>query len=248
MKDALALIGYGRFGSLAAHYLRDYFPILVCDSRRSIRLERGLRRCTLRDAAGCDTIILAVPISSLKSVLRKLSPLVEPKTLLIDVCSVKVGPIRWMKEILPPTVQILGTHPLFGPDSASTTLRGKSIVLCPARIPRRTFSHISTGLRRVGLSVSTMTPERHDFIMARSLFLTQFLGRGLGSMFVQSGIPTTENYNMLRRIILTSMSDSRQLLRDMYRFNRYSRTIPEQVENVIRRQSRKLRSTTRRDR
>jgi len=248
MKDALALIGYGRFGSLTAHHLKEYFHVLVFDSRKSIRLERGLRRCTFREAARCSTIILAVPISSLQSVLRKLSPQIRPKTLIIDVCSVKVAPIRWMKELLPPTAHILGTHPLFGPDSASTTLHGRSIVLCPTRIPHQMFSGISTGLRKAGLSVSIMTPNRHDLAMARSLFLTQFLGRGLGTRFIRSEIPATENYNMLRRIILTSMLDSRQLLNDMYRFNSHSRTIPRQIQQSIRRQSRNLRSSARRSR
>ncbi|HUL42895.1 MAG TPA: prephenate dehydrogenase/arogenate dehydrogenase family protein [Bacteroidota bacterium] len=246
MKQLLALIGYGRFGRLAAHYLKDSFRVWVCDPRRSIRLESGLRRCTLLEASQCNTIILAVPISSMQSVLRKLSPVINPAALVIDVCSVKAEPIRWMKQLLPSTTSILGTHPLFGPDSASTTLQTKSIVLCPVRVPRRTFSPIASGLRKAGLLVSIMTPDHHDAAMARTLFLTQYLGRSLADLVLLPAFPLTENSHMLHRIVYTSMRDTRQLLNDMYHFNRYAKAIPARVHDALRRESLKLQSASRR--
>jgi len=34
-------------------------------------------------------------------------------------------PVRWMRELLPPDVAILGSHPMFGPDSAAESLQGR---------------------------------------------------------------------------------------------------------------------------
>jgi prephenate dehydrogenase len=46
-----------------------------------------------------------------------MAPALRPGQLIIDTCSVKERPLEWMLEELPDHVQIVGTHPLFGPDS-----------------------------------------------------------------------------------------------------------------------------------
>ena len=42
-----------------------------------------------------------------------------------------------MERLLPATASILGTHPMFGPDSARGGVAGLPMILCPVRIAAR---------------------------------------------------------------------------------------------------------------
>ncbi|MBI3364495.1 MAG: hypothetical protein HY033_06260 [Ignavibacteriae bacterium] len=51
MSKEIALIGYGRFGRLAAAHLRKDFQVCVVEPRKSVQLARGMRRVSLEEAA-----------------------------------------------------------------------------------------------------------------------------------------------------------------------------------------------------
>src|ERR1041385_2074411 len=217
MKPELAVIGYGRFGRFAAHHLKKYFRVYVADTRKGIRIERGIVRVTLEEAAAHNVILLATPINKLQPVLRKISPLVKKGALICDVCSVKEKPIRWMKEILPSYVSILGAHPLFGPDSASKSVRGNHLILCPVRISSRELKPIERYAKKAGLHVHTMSASGHDALMASTLFLTQFIGHGLHRLPMLQTDIATNNFRLLRHVAATTANDTLELFQDMYR-------------------------------
>lgn len=222
----VAIIGYGRFGRLAARYLQADFRVLVCDTSRRLRTARGVKRVALEAAARTPFIILAVPIGRLRPLLVEMAPFVPRGALVIDVCSVKEEPIRWMKELLPRHTGILGTHPLFGPDSADRSLEGKTIALCAARVSRSRLRHVERYLKERGLHVARMKAREHDALMAKSLFLTQYLGHALLRLNLPSAEKTTSNYRRLSEIARTTGHDTLELLRDMYRYNRYAWRMP----------------------
>ena len=66
----------------------------------------------------------------MREVVADLALLLKPGTLVLDVGSVKVEPVAIMKELLPETVGIVGTHPLFGPQSAQNGIHGLQIAIC----------------------------------------------------------------------------------------------------------------------
>lgn len=72
-----------------------------------------------------DVVILASSILSTRAVLDGL-PLQRFKrsTLFVDVLSVKVFPKRLLLDRLPPSMDILCTHPMFGPDSGKGAWTG----------------------------------------------------------------------------------------------------------------------------
>lgn len=240
MKKELSIIGYGRFGRLAAHYLKHDFRVVVSDSRKHVRTERGVKSVSLEEAAGKKLIILAVPIGKLRPVLRSVAALISPGTLLCDVCSVKEQPIRWMKAILPGHAALLGMHPLFGPDSAPRDLKGKTIVLCPVRISRARLQHVSGYLAKRGLVPNRMSARRHDALMASSLFLTQFIGRGLLRLTLPREDSSTLSFRMLAEITRTADRDGPGLLNDMYRYNRHAWKTPQLLVRQFEKLSREL--------
>ena len=229
MKKEIAIIGYGRFGKFAACHLKKYFTVFVADRKPGLRVDPGIRRVALREAAHKPAIILAVPINQLPSTLREIAPYLLPGSLVLDVCSVKERPVEWMKKCLPGHCFVLATHPLFGPDSAAKTLKGQKIFLHPVRIPAKNFNSIATLLKKTGLIVHSITPRRHDQLMASTLFLTQLVGRGLLPLVGNGSEIGTDCYRAIVDVANVAGRDSVELFRDMYKYNRYARRIPLQV-------------------
>jgi prephenate dehydrogenase len=149
--------------------------------------------------------------------------LLQKDALVIDVCSVKEKPIQWMKKLLPQSISILGTHPMFGPDSAADGVKGKTIVLCPERISNEKLETIKRGLKQVGLNVITITPAKHDKQVAYTQALVHFLARSWNTMkFPQTKI-STQSFERLNEISKTLMNDSEALFNDMFRYNRFAK-------------------------
>ena len=131
-----------------------------------------------------------------------------------------------MKKYLPPEVYILGSHPMFGPDSAADTLFGAKIVLCKTRMPDKLYTSIKIYLEKHGIKVLETTPEEHDKDISTSLFLTHLVGRTLLEFKVQPLEIDTKGYRRLMKILLTVENDSWQLFQDMYQFNPYAQQVP----------------------
>ena len=222
----VGMIGFGRLGKLVAPYIARETPLVVHDRRRIPRryLKKNMRSGSLPRVASLPVVVLAVPASSLRPILRLIAPHLQRGAIVVDVCAVKVEPVRWMKAILPPDVHILGTHPLFGPDTAGTSLRGHQVVLCPARITPRLLAGVKRLLRREGLSVTVMSPDRHDRMIAETILLTQYLGRLAAGAHLRRWRHATETYYKLLSIMDVSRRDSAELFNDIRTYNRYAKS------------------------
>ena len=220
----IGIIGYGRFGQLAARYLSQDTDVFVC-GRKEIAVDNDLPRVyptDLKKVCGQKIVIPAVPISSFQDMLRQIAPLLQTDSLVVDVCSVKTLPSQWMEEILPDTVSILATHPMFGPDSAARSLQGMKIALCKVRIDDEPYTRIKTYLTALGLEVIETSPENHDRQIAVSLSLTHFIGRALAAFGAEPLAIDTEGYKRLLHILGVVEHDTWQLFVDMHRYNPYA--------------------------
>lgn len=220
----IGIIGYGRFGRLAARYLSKDADVYVC-GRRPIAADSELPNihpADLETVCSQQIVIPAVPISSLQDMLQQMTPLLRTDALVIDVCSVKTLPARWMEKILPQSVSILATHPMFGPDSADRSLEGMKIALCPVRIDDEPYGKIRSYLTSLGLTVIETTPENHDKQIAVSLSLTHFIGRALAAFGAEPLEIDTEGYKRLLHILGVVEHDTWQLFVDMHRYNPFA--------------------------
>jgi len=221
----IGLIGYGRFGRLTVKNLAPDFDVVV-HTRDAGKAEdiaaAGGRSVSLEEACRQKMVILCVPISAMQTTLKMISPLLTPHALVADVCSVKVLPARWMQEILPPSVEILATHPMFGPDSAAVSVAGYKIVLCPERIAADHYRKIKQWLDRKGIVCIETTPAEHDRKIAVSLALTHFIGRSLAEFGAPDLDIDTEGYKRLLHILGVVNNDTWQLFEDMHHYNPYA--------------------------
>ena len=226
----IGFIGFGRLGKLIAKNLSQDADLLIYDIEdcKSEVEALGAQFSTLEEVCQCPLIIPFVPISAIQGLLGEMKNLIRPDALIVDVCSVKSLPVKWMKEILPDSVSILGTHPMFGPDSAKSSLYGCKIVLCPVRIEEATLKDIRGYLETHGLKVIEATPEEHDKQIAHSLLLTHFLGRTLMDFGAEPLEIDTKGYRRLMKILETVENDTWQLFEDMNKYNPYAKETREE--------------------
>jgi prephenate dehydrogenase len=222
MNGRLGILGFGRFGRLVALHLKTHFDVVVYDrkDRAEEAADLGVRIGALREVASCAILVLCVPISRIEAALEAVAPHLGAETLVVDTCSVKEYPVALMERVLPAHVDILGTHPLFGPDSAADTLQGKKIVLCPVRL--RSLRRVVAFLRSLKLDVMISSPESHDREMAHTQAIVQFLGRAFLEMGLTHETMATPGYERLIRILEVVQNDTWELFHDLQTFNRFA--------------------------
>ena len=220
----IGIIGFGRFGKLTAGYLAEDFEFYVFNrTNKSAEIKKaGDRSASLKKVCRQKIVILCLPISTFKEVLVEIRPLLNKDSVVVDVCSVKVYPTEWMKTSLPETVSILATHPIFGPDSASDSLKGRKIFLSPIRISKQPYQKIKTYLASKELVLIESTPEDHDEQIAVSLSLTHYIGRALSEFGAAPLGIDSEGYKRLLHILEVVENDTWQLFYDMHRYNPYA--------------------------
>jgi len=243
----MGIVGFGRFGRFAASHLRNYFDVSVYDSNNRLAEAREMRILIepLEEVAKSSIVLLCVPISRIRSVLMEMVPHLAENSLVADTCSVKCYPLSLMKTILPSHVQVVGTHPLFGPDSAAKGLQGKKIVLCPVRM--RNLSSVESFLSRLGLNVLITSPENHDRLMASTQVVVQFLGRAFLELGLGRQDMATPGYETLISILDVVQNDTWELFRDLQTFNRFAKETRERlIESLIKVNQRLDREASRR--
>ena len=123
--------------------------------------------------------MLATPVAQIRSALTDLKPLLSADQLVIDVGSVKVGPIEAMTETLGTDIEWVGTHPLFGPTNIARGERPLRAVVCPNQLHPQAANRARHLYERIGCQVFEQTEEDHDRLMARTHAMAFFVAKGL---------------------------------------------------------------------
>ncbi|NOX36478.1 MAG: prephenate dehydrogenase [Calditrichaeota bacterium] len=228
--EALGIIGFGRFGQLLYQFLYQKYHVAIYDPHQQYRPEfENYPFSTLEEVCYNPLVIIATPISALDGLVRNIANLLKPETIVMDVCSVKNYPINLLLNFLPEDVEILGSHPLFGPESVRKSLKGHYVVLIPARISAGRYEQMKAFWRDLGVRPVEMEALEHDRIMAWTLALTHFLGRGLRELELPSTRVVTRDYKILKNLVEMVNRDTIQLFQDMHRFNPHTRKMRKAV-------------------
>jgi len=212
MVKELGFIGFGNFGRFIMPYLKPYFNITVYDSLNMEQEAKkaGVKWGTLEETASKEYVALAVPVQYLEELLLEIKNYIKPKAVVFDLSSVKVKPIEIMLKHLPATAEIVGTHPLFGPQSGKNGIAGLNIVICPVRTKKngnlnRFFAE------ELKLNVLERTAVVHDKQMAYVQALTHFVGRAVNAMDIPDVEQKTPAYQYLLDIKRNLGQDSMDL-------------------------------------
>jgi prephenate dehydrogenase len=225
---SLSIFGFGAFGQFMARHLSAHFDLSACDPKDHAALATGLgaRWATLAEAAKSEVLILALPVQNFAPLLRELGPHLRarsPAPLVLDVASVKLKPIESMMRLLPPETSIIGTHPLFGPQSGKNGVAGLPIALCRARASEEQFACVRRFLgETLGLKVLEVSPEAHDRQMAYVQGLTHLLSRALGELSLPETPLATGAYQRLLEMRSNLANDSWELFLTIERENPFA--------------------------
>jgi len=212
-RPSLGLFGVGAFGAFAIPYLAPFFDLHLHDAHRDtsdIACRHGAKVADLATAASRDILVIAVPFARISSLASAIAAHVRPGALVVDVCSIKVKPLAILTEALPADAEIVGIHPLFGPQSGRAGIRGLAATVCPVR--GRSGAAVVRFLRhRLGLAVRTMSAESHDAQMAYVQGLTHLLGRMVLAVAPPQRVQGTSSFGHLMQMVDTVRHDSDEL-------------------------------------
>ncbi len=127
-------------------------------------------------AAGVELCLLAVPIDLTTSVANRIAPYLPSNCVLVDITSLKSGPLDAMLAAHPGPV--MGLHPLFGP--ATTTMDKQIVVMIPGRQPEACKWFLDQ-LEVWGNVLVETTAQEHDEIMSIVQALRHFATFAFGS-------------------------------------------------------------------
>ena len=222
-KQKIGIIGFGRFGVLLADLLsRNYQPIISDERDLSESIQAaGYTWVDLKTVMQQDTVFIAVPISRISHLLKEISPLCRSGQLLIDVASVKTRIRDWMVAELPTSVQILNTHPMFGPDSYKRD-RDLRMVFCPTRIEPELETRWRGVFESWGCRLIDLEVEDHDRLAARSQGVTHFVGRVMKGMNIEPTAVDTHGFRQVHHVVEQTCQDTEELFHDLQFYNPFT--------------------------
>lgn len=228
----VGVYGLGRFGALWATILSKQFDVSVYN-RTPRDPPFGCRLVAEEALAECDVVFLCVAIRAVEPVCERLAPILSSETLVADTCSVKRVPVEAMCRALPGEIPVLGTHPMFGPDSISDDTHSLPVVITPGRKSEAAegtwFQHFST----LGLAPRQMSVDEHDREAARTQGITHLVGRILGELDLPDSAIATTGYRRLQQLVEQTCNDPYELFEDLWRLNPHAPRARAEFERSV---------------
>lgn len=216
--NKVSIIGFGRFGAMLHALLTKGFEVDVYDKNPVDNAE--VNEVSLKEALKNDTIFIAVPIRDFEDLVVDISTRIQSGKTIIDVCSVKVFPKKVMIDNLPEKIDIIATHPLFGPDSLKDS--GSVMTMEAVRDSFERYNFWKNYFESQNIIIEEITADDHDMMAARSQGLTHFVGRVIDDFGTNQTRIDTEGYKALHKLVNQTCNDSWDLFEDIQNYNPYT--------------------------
>jgi prephenate dehydrogenase len=217
----MGIIGAGNFTKFITPILQKYFIVEIFDRADIEAISKGEGK----NFEGLNYLIFSVPLGSIEEVCKKIQYKVPTDTVLVDVTSVKVQPLKVLQQYFLEN-QILGTHPIFGPQSGKNGIEGLPIVLSNVNLDKEKYSNVKNFFSDfLKLNVIEKTPNQHDREMAYVQGLSHFIGRALSIFDVDYFDTATKSYKQLVHLKELLQNDSWELYKTIQNGNPYTKEI-----------------------
>ena len=216
--NKVSIIGFGRFGAMLHALLTKGFEVDVFDKNPVDNAE--VNEVSLEEALKNDTIFIAVPIRDFEDLVVDISTRIQSGKTIIDVCSVKVFPKKVMIDNLPEKIDIIATHPLFGPDSLKDS--GSVMTMEAVRDSFERYNFWKNYFESQNIIIEEISADDHDMMAARSQGLTHFVGRVIDDFGTNQTRIDTEGYKALHKLVNQTCNDSWDLFEDIQNYNPYT--------------------------
>ncbi|UCD30291.1 MAG: prephenate dehydrogenase/arogenate dehydrogenase family protein [Planctomycetota bacterium] len=197
--DTISVIGVGLLGGSIGLALRaaGFNGTRIGIGRRESSLNKALAyeavdEITLDVAAGvsrAQLIIICTPIGRFEPILQKMAAALNAGTYITDVASTKVEVVKLCGRILPASVKFVGSHPMAGSEKTGVEFaradlfeHSLCIVTPTTKTPQATTRWMRKFWETIGSYTLTMTPEKHDTLLARVSHLPHAIATALVNM------------------------------------------------------------------
>ena len=234
---SVGIIGFGRFGKILSNILQRGFDIKIYDKNPNLKLT-NVKFVSLDEIVQEKNIFIAVPIRNFKDIIKNIAPKLN-NTTIIDVCSVKMEPVKIMKSFLPQNAGIIATHPLFGPDSFNINNNLK-MMMNNTRDSYNQFKFWKNYFISQDINIIEMDPSEHDILASKTQGITHFLGRVLKEFGISKTKIDTQGFSELLDLVNQTCNDSWELFSDLQLYNPYTNSVIEKLKKSTNEVSTKL--------
>lgn len=238
-RQTIGIIGFGRFGQFWAQTLRRHHTILATDANPARAEEAAQLEIAFEPlpamCARANALFLCVPINQFEHCVQSLKGHLQPGTAVFDVCSVKAFPAAILNMHLAawPDIDLIATHPMFGPDSGAQGLSGLPMVLWPLRPASARYQLWRSYFQSLGLRVVEMPPDEHDRWAANSQGVTHYIGRVLQEMQLAPTPIDTKGFSALLSVIAQTCNDTWELFYNLQNFNPHTAAMRLRLEEAL---------------
>ena len=235
----IAVIGGTRgLGKWIATFLKNRDFNVVITGRDKITGKRVSKKIgvdytndNINAASKADIVIVSVPIDAMTSTIKEIAGVMKKGSLLIDVTSVKEEPAKAMEEYVLQGVEVLPTHPMFGPRIRS--LDGQVVVLTPQK-RGEWYNKVYNFLEKENARVLVTTPNMHDQMMSIVQGLTHFAYISIAATIERLQVDIKESrkfaspiYNLMVDMIARIVAQNPYLFYSIQTHNRYTKNTHE---------------------
>lgn len=133
------------------------------------RVETSLEY-TVKEA---EMVIVATPVLTIKEIMSKIADSLPHGCIVTDTGSTKVQVMKWAEELLPPTVDFVGGHPMAGKETygmkaaEADLFQGSVYCLTPARkASSQVMDELIKMVKKIGAIAFFIGAEEHDELVA----------------------------------------------------------------------------------
>jgi len=202
MKPTLWVFWFWQFMEFFTPHLTEYFSIYIYDKNNKNTQKISALWVTpgsMETTAKCDYVMLGYPSAYIGDLIVKISPFLQRKSVIFDICSIKSPPARDMLKLLPKNNHIIATHPIFWPQSGKNGIEWLTMTISNVRCDENIFvSFTEIFSQKLWLKVIEISPEDHDKEMAYIQGITHFIGRALKEINIPDSELATSSYSHLR--------------------------------------------------
>jgi prephenate dehydrogenase len=169
--------GSDGLGKTLVYYFRDEFNVFITgrDHKKGRKVADELNVNYIESNEGLanisDILVISVPIQHTCDVIREVAPFMKSGSVMVDVTSVKEGPTKTMREVLPENIEYIPTHPVFGP---RTTRLDNQVIVLTADKKGKWYGKVYDYLAGKNMRIIETSAEKHDFMMSIVQVLTHF--------------------------------------------------------------------------
>lgn len=193
----LIIGGTGEMGQWFTRFSKEHgYEVVVWGSSRRVDVAESMGvefASDLDHAIGDgDIVVVSVPIDITEKVIAETAPKMKDGSLLMDITSLKAKPIEAMKKHAPAGVEILGTHPMFGPSIPS--LHGQIVIMTPVEGRcDKWFPIIRALFENNGAHIEVIDAKEHDRFVSVVQGLTHFAYITIGTTFKRLDFDVNES-------------------------------------------------------